>query len=332
LCLALVGCEKNTVALETPPPLKVPVSVPLEREVTDYEDFTGRTESVSWVEVRARSTGYLNKVNFKDGALVQKGQVLFEIDPRLYEMELLRADATVTQAKSRLVRLENDYQRAQNLYASKVISKEDFDRIISDRGEADATVGVALASRAMAKQHLDYTKVTAPITGIVSRRSKDPGNLIKQDDTVLTTIVAVDPMYATFEVDERTLLRLRRLVKEGAIPSIEKNEVPFRIGLADEEGFSRSGKINFVDNQVDTGTGTLRLRGTFSNADGLFSPGLFVRVRLQIGTPHKVLLIADRAIGTDQGDKYLFVVNDDNKVEYRQVTLGPLHDGLRVVE
>lgn len=331
LCIVLIGCERKAEPAAAPPPPEVQVSVPVERDVTDYEDFTGRTEAVASVEVRARATGYLDKANFKDGSIVTKGDVLFEIDPRPYESDMRRAEASVAQAKARMVRLESEFERAKGLLPSKVISKEEYDRISSDRSEAEANFALASANKTTASLHLGYTKVKAPISGLISRRLKDPGNLVKQDDTVLTTIVALDPMYATFEVDERTLLRLRRLVKQGAIPAIE-SEVPFRLGLADEDDFPQEGKINFVDNQVDAGTGTLRLRGVFPNPNQLYSPGLFVRIRLQIGAPHKVVLIADRALGTDQGQKYIYVINDKNEAVYRAVKLGPLHDGLRVIE
>jgi RND family efflux transporter MFP subunit len=328
----LLGCTSAAQEAPPPKPTEVQVSVPVVRVVTDYEDFTGRTESVASVEVRSRTTGYLDSVNFKDGSLVAKGEILFEIDPRPYQSELRRVEASLTQAEARLQRLEADFKRAQALFPQRVMSKEEFDKVAGERAEAQAAVGVAKANLGTAKLQLDFTKVTAPISGRVSRREKDPGNLIKADDTLLTTIVALDPMYATFEVDERTVLKLRRLVEAGKIPSFEEKDLPILLGLADEEGFPTKGKINFVDNKVDSGTGTLRVRGIFANPRFLFSPGLFLRVRLQIGVPHKALLIADRALGTDQGQKYLYVVNDQDVVEYRPVKIGPLHDGLRVVE
>lgn len=332
--LTISGCGPHQDAKQTAtaPPV-VYFTLPVIKEVSETEEFTGRTESVHAVEVRARVSGYLDKANFKDGAEVKQGEVLFEVDPRPYEAEYERASASVAQAEAHVVRLEADFVRAQKLLASNSISKEDYDKVFGDRAEAFANVRLAKAVQDTARLNLSFTKITSPLTGLASRRSVDPGNLIKADDTLLTTIVALDPMYATFDIDERTVLKVRRQIREGKLKSARASEVPVSIGLPDEEGYSVQGKVNFVDNRVDSSTGTLRVRCIFDNPNRLFSPGVFVRVLLRTGPTRQAIVIPDEAIGTDQGQKNIFVVNDKNVVQYRKVTTGPLAPGgLRVIE
>lgn len=347
--VTLAGCEQAESQAPPPKPPGVLVSAPTTDYITDYEDFTGRTDAVYSIDVRARVTGYLDKVNFKDGDEVKEGDVLFEIDPRPYVAELARMDATIQQGLAHLTRLEADFRRAKNLFSRNGIGREEFDKITGDRAEAEALVGVAKASRDLAKLNVTFTKVTAPISGRLSRRLVDPGNLVKADDTILTSIVSLDPMYVYFDMDERTLLRLRRLVREGKIQTRQEAEVPVLVGLSDEEGYPHRALINFSDNRVDANTGTLRVRGVIDNPPinkagnmRVFSPGLFARVRLPVGNPHKELLIPEEAIGTDQGRKYLYVVKEQKKkapnakgvdhvVEDRTVELGPPHNGMRVV-
>ena len=294
------------------------------------------------VEVRARVNGYLEKVNFKDGDEVKEGAVLFEIDPRPYEAEVARTEAAVGQSEAHYKRLEADLKRARSLVARQAIGREEFDKIVGDYAEAGASVGIAKANRDLAKLNLGFTKVTAPISGRLSRRMVDPGNLVKADETILTSIVSLDPMYVYFDVDERTLLRFRRLIAEGKIKSRTQAEIPIFAALADEEGFPHKGIIDFSENRVDPNTGTLRVRAVIANpAPRVLSPGLFMRVRLPVGTPHKALLVAEQALGTDQGRKFLYVVKPGkdkdgkavpNAAEYRPVNVGALHDGLRVVD
>jgi RND family efflux transporter MFP subunit len=313
------------------PPPEVKVSLPLSREVTDYEDFPGRTEAVNSVEIRARVTGYLTKVHFKEGADVKEGDVLFEIDARSYEAELARAEGNVAQSEGHLKRLNSDFQRASNLLAKSAMGREDYDRIVGDRTEATGAVAVAKAARDLAALNLSYTKVLAPLSGRISRRWIDPGNLVKADDTPLTSIVSLDPIYAYFDVDERTTLRLQRLVREGKGQWALGEGLPVLLGLADEEGFPRRGTINFSENRVDPDTGTWRLRALFANPDRALNPGLFVRMRLPIGVPYKATLVSEQALSTDQGQKFVYVVDDANQVAYRRVKTGRLHDGLRVI-
>ena len=335
LCLGLAGCVREPSAAPEAAPTPVTVSRPVERDVTDYADFTGRTAAVDSVEVRARVWGYLDKVNFKEGALVKEGDVLFEIDPRTYRADVERAVGTVAQFEARVHRLERDYHRAKNLLARGAVGQEEYDRYEADYREAVANLHVARANRDLAALNLDYTRVTAPVGGRVSRYAVTVGNLIQSGDqnngTLLTTIVSVDPMYAYFDVDERTVLRVRQLIREGKARSARETEWPVSLGLATEEGFPHRGTINFVDNQVNPKTGTLRVRGVFPNKDEALSPGFFARVRVPIGQAHRALLVTDRAIDNDQGQKVLYVVNEKNEVVSRPVRLGALHDGLREI-
>jgi RND family efflux transporter MFP subunit len=331
-CLGLMGCAR--APSEAPPvaPVTVTVSYPVERDVTDYADFTARIAAVDSVEVRAHVWGYLEKVNFKEGTLVKKGDVLFELDPRCYQADYDRAVANLSQAKAHLARLEADFQRAQTLIQSAAIAKADYDLALGDRNEAAAMVGVAEAALNTARLNLGYTKVTAPVSGRVSRYLVTVGNLIQSADlanvSLLTTIVSVDPMYAYFDVDERTVQRVWQSIREGKA----SRPWPVSLGLATEEGFPHRGTINFVDNQVNPKTGTLRARGVFSNNDEALSPGFFARVRVPVGPPHKALLVTDRALDNDQGQKIVYVVNDKKEVVSRPIRAGALHDGLRAIE
>jgi RND family efflux transporter MFP subunit len=332
LFLAICGCSQSTPTAAPPKPPEVHVARPVVKEVTDFEVFTGRTDAVQAVDVRARVTGYLDRTLFKDGADVKAGEVLFEIDPRTYAAEAERARGTLAQAEAHLKRLGSDYDRAVNLFARNAIGREEVDRIVGDRAEAQAAVSAAKAGVQLAELNLGFTKVTAPFDGRISRRMVDPGNLVKADDTVLTHIVALDPLYVYFDIDERTLLRLRRLIREGKMPSAREKEVSVGVGLADEDGFSLSAVIDFGDNRLDAGSGTLRVRARLVNPQRLLSPGLFVRVRLPIGPAHKALLVPEEALGSDQGQRYLLVLDDKDNVEYRRVEIGSQHDGLRVIE
>lgn len=312
LSIAFAGCARPPS--EAPPTaISVTVSHPIERDVTDYADFTGRTAVVDSVELRARVWGYLDKVNFKEGAIVQKGDVLFEIDSLTYQAALDQAEGNLASMQARVERLDSDLARARRLVGTAAISKEDFDKVVGDRGEALASREALKASVARAKLDLNYTKVTAPVSGRVSRYVVTVGNLVQAGDqgggTLLTTIVSVDPMYAYFDVDEHTALRVRQLVREGKADSPRDGGYPVSLGLASEEGHPHQGTINFVDNQVNPKTGTIRLRGVFPNKDQVLLPGLFARVRVPIGRPHNALLVNERALDTDQGQKILYVAD-----------------------
>jgi RND family efflux transporter MFP subunit len=334
--LGLTGCARAPSEAPTAAPVPVTASYPVERYVTDYADFTGRIAAVDSVEVRARVWGYLDKVNFKEGALVKTGDVLFEIDPRTYRAALAQAEGNLTSMRARLTRLNADRARAQDLLPTRAMSREEYDEVTGDRGEAATSLEALRAAVQRAKLDLEYTKVLAPVSGRVSRYNVTVGNLIQSGDqnggTVLTTIVSVDPIYAYYDVDERTVQRVSQLIREGKVKWARKTEWPVSLGLATEEGFPHQGTVNFVDNQVNPKTGTLRVRGVFPNKDEALSPGFFARVRVPIGPPRRALLVSDRALDNDQGQKILHVVNDKNEVVSRPVRLGALHDGLRAIE
>ena len=334
-CLVLAGCAREPSGGAAPTLVAVTVIYPVEREVTDYADFTGRTAAVDSVEVRARVWGYLDKVNFKEGTLVKKGDVLFEIDPRTYQTALANAEGNLASGQAKLKRLETDLARATELARTRTISPADYDKIVGDRGEAAASLQALKAAVDQAKLDLGFTKVTAPIDGRVSRYLVTVGNLVPSGQSggiVLTTIVSVDPIYVYIDVDERTVQYVRKLISEGKAKSARDADLPITLGLANDEGFPHWGALNFVDNQVNPKTGTLRVRGVFRNKDEILSPGYFARVRVPIGFAHQALLVTDRAIDTDQGQKIVYVVDQEDKVVSRSVRLGALHDGLRVIE
>jgi RND family efflux transporter MFP subunit len=335
-CLGLTGCARAPSEGPAAAPIPVTVSYPVERYVTDYADFTARIAAVDSVEVRAHVWGYLEKVNFKEGALVKKGDVLFELDPRPYQAMLNQAKAKVAQDEAQLKYDEAEYQRNLNLVRAGAVSRSDLDKTAAARGVDLANIAADRAMVASRQLDLDYTKVTAPVSGRVSRYVVTVGNLVQSGDqaggTLLTTIVSVDPMYAYYDVDERTVQRVSQLVREGKVKWARKTEWPVSLGLATEEGFPHQGTINFVDNQVNPKTGTLRVRGVFPNKDESLSPGFFARVRLPIGPPHQALLVSDRAIDTDQGQKIVYVINEKNEVVSRPIRVGELHDGLRAVD
>lgn len=333
--LLLAGCAQTPATPPAPAPPSVTVSFPVEREVTDYADFTARTAAVNSVEVRARVWGYLEKVNFKEGSLVKKGEVLFEIDPRSYQAAMEQAQALVIQAEAQLRFKESQFKRLEKLVAKGAIAREEFEQVQSERDVAAATVGTHKADLRQRQLDLGFTKVLAPISGRVSRMLVTEGNLVHSGEngggTLLTTLVSVDPIYAYFDVDEHTVLRVRQMIREGMVESARESAWPVYLGLANEDGFPRSGTINFVDNQVNPKTGTLRLRGVFSNSDRTLDPGFFGRVRLPFGQPHEAVLISDRAIDNDQGQKIVYVLSEKNEVAAQHVSTGSLHDGLREI-
>jgi len=331
--LALAGCKRQPPALAATPPPVVMVSPPVQREVTDYYEYTARTAAVTAVEVRARVSGYLVKVNFQEGVVVKKGDLLFQIDPRPFQAVLDQAKGQVAQWEAKLARAEADVARDERLLPKGAASQKDLDQAVADRGEARAAIQSARAAVDRAALDLEFTRVTAPINGRISRHLIDEGNLVTADTTLLTTLVSIDPMYAYFDADEGSVLRVRQLIREGKVQSArDVATVPVLLALANEPGFPHRGTINFVDNQVNPQTGTLRLRGVFPNEPEVLAPGYFARVRLLIGQTHGALLVTDRAIDTDQGQKIVYVVNDKNEVVSRPISLGALHDGLRVIE
>ncbi len=334
LTFFLAGCQQNAAKPPAAKPAEVIVSPAIVKSVTDYEDFTGTLEAFKKIDITSRVTGYLEKVNFTEGGLVKKDDVLFEIDPRPAQAELDKAEAAVVQAEARAKRLAGDYQRAQDLLRSRSISKEEFEKVAGDMEEAKAAVGVAAAGRASAKLTFAYTKVLAPIDGRAGRTMLNEGNLVKADMTMLTTVVTQNPIHAYFDVDERsTIDKLRRLAKEGALPTSKSDRILVKMALADDQGFPYEGEVDFVDNAIDPATGTQRLRGVFDNKSGLFKPGLFVRIRFQVGVPRQAVVVKELGVGTDQGQKYVYIVDDKNEVIRQEIKkTGSLDDGWRVVE
>ena len=330
LCL-LAGCERPKPPVVPTKPPEVIVAHPTEETVVDTEDFTGRTEAVARVELRSRVTGYLDGIHFKDGADLKKGDLLFTIDPRTYQAELERAQASVRQAEATYSRTKKDFDRMSGLRSTGAVTQEEYDRFAGDYAVADAAVGVSKAALSLARQNLDFTRVTAPFDGRISRRQADVGNLVKADDTLLSEMLQLAPIYVNFDVDDRTLLRIRRLVREGKVTSARNNETVVKVGTPDRDTYDLSATVDFIDTKLDPGAGTLRLRAVMANKDTLLSPGLFVRVRLPVGNEYKAVLVPEEAVGTDQGEKFVYVIQGADSVEYRPVKLGAQHGAKRVV-
>jgi RND family efflux transporter MFP subunit len=311
---------------------QVTVSRPVQRQVAHYEDLAGRVQPVESVVLRARVTGFLDKVSFKEGEDVKRGDLLFTIDSREFQSETVRAETVLSRAEGRRHQTAAALDRAKKLQASGALGQEELAKFQADRDDAEGLLREAQASLEVCKLKQSFCQVTAPISGRIGRSLLTPGNLVKADETILANIVSVDPMYVFFSLDERTVLRLRRLALEGKLKSPQKWELRVFLGMADEKGYPRQGTINFVDNRVDPNTGTLQVRAVFPNTDGMLLPGLFVRLRLPIGVPHEALLVPEKAIGSDQGQKFLYVVNQQNRVVFRRVlVVGAQHDGLRVI-
>jgi RND family efflux transporter MFP subunit len=333
-CVLLNACQQQQASAPPPPPPKVTVSQPVVREVVEWDEYTGRLEAVESVEVRARVSGYLQTVHFTDGAIVKKGALLFVIDPRPYQAELNRAKAALEQAIARHERTQKDFARAQQLVKSRAISEEEVDTRGADQREARESVQAARAAVEAARLNVEFTEVKAPISGRIGRHLVTQGNLINggtAESTFLTTIVSLDPIYCYFEADERSYLKYVRLSRTGERPSSRDVRNPAYLALANETGFPHQGYIDFVDNRLDPNTGTMMGRAVLPNPELMLTPGLFARVRITGSGKYKALLLPDEAFGTDQTQRFAFVVNDQNTVEYRQVELGPMSDGLRVV-
>lgn len=338
-CLLAMGCEAPPAKLqETELPI-VTVAPPVQKMVTETENFDGRTEAVDSVEVRARVSGYLDKVAFKPGSEVKKDDLLYEIDRRPYQTEVDQAKANVSRAEAAQKKAQAEYDRSRRLQrmGTDAISAEEVERALAMRDEATAAVASNKAALERAELNLNFTRVLAPVAGRISKTLVTEGNLVTADSTLLTTIVSQAPIYATFEVPDRTVQRFQRLIREGRMTSARtQKDVPVLLGLPGEIGYPHPGTIDFVDNQVNPGTGTLKVRGIFPNEDGMLAPGLFVRIQLPIGKPRPALLVSDRVIGVDQGQKFVLVVQKDQAgkdvVDYRAIKTGERFDGLRVVE
>jgi multidrug efflux system membrane fusion protein len=323
----LSGCEEATgKTAEAPAAGGPPVSaaVVVEKTINETQEFSGRLEAIEQVQIRPRVGGYITAINFKQGGTVRKGDVLFVIDPRPYQAEANRAEAAAHSARAKADLAKLELARSEKLLADKAIAQREYDEKASSFKELDASARAAQAQYEAAALNLSYTKVTSPIDGRVGKAEITLGNLVDAS-AVLTSVVSLDKIYASFDGDEDTYLRV------GAAAHAGKPAV-VRIGLANETGFPHEGKLEFVDNQLDTKSGSVRMRATLANSDGALVPGLFARVQLSEGESAKpALLITDRAVGTDQNRKFVFVVGADSKAEYRAVQLGPQANGLRVV-
>jgi RND family efflux transporter MFP subunit len=335
LILLLAACtQQSAPPSTTPPPPKVTVSQPLSRDVMEWEEYTGRLEAVESVEVRARVSGYLQSVNFKDGGLVKKGDLLFVVDPRPYQAELQRTKAELAMATARFEQAEKDFARAQLLLRSRAMSEEEVDTRLSARRQAHESIQAARATVEAAQLNVEFTQVRAPISGRISRNFVSVGNLITggaAQSTILTTLVPLDPIYCYFETDERTYLKEIRRSHNGTGGNSQEARTPVYLALADEVEFLHKGSVDFIDNRLDPNTGTITARAVIPNPSLTLTPGLFARVRMPTSDTYRALLLPPEAVGSDLSQQFVFVVNDQNLAEYRQVTLGPMIDGSRVI-
>jgi len=333
--VGLSGCKSEANTAPQVPAPQVSVASALERDVTEWDEFTGRLEAVESVEVRPRVTGYIESVNFTEGSTVKKGDLLFVIDPRPYRAELSKAEAELARAMARSELAVSDEARSEKLLDIRAVSREEYDSRVNASREAQADVAAARAAVDSAKLNLEFTRITAPISGRVSKAVVTAGNLVTGGSnaaTLLTTVVSLDPMYVTFEGDEQIYLKYNELSRRGERASSRDQANPVLMGLANENGYPHHGAMVFVDNQVDPRTGTIRARASFDNKDGFLTPGLFARVKLLGHNSYRAVLVDDRAIGTDQSQKFVYVIDAQNKVTYRPVQVGRLDDGLRIVE
>lgn len=323
LAFLLAACSPP--APQAPPPPAVTVAPAIGRVVNEWDEFTGRIQAVDYVEVRPRVSGFIDKVAFTEGKEVRQGEVLFVIDQREYRDALERAKAEYTRASTQADLAKSEAGRAEGLIKENAISREEYDARVSAVAQANANAAAAEAALRTAQLNLDWTMVRAPISGRVSRAEVTRGNVVSNGNpaTLLTTIVSLDPVYVYFEADEQAYLRNRATVRAA--------KTPVRMGLADEAGFPHTGYVDFVDNQLNPGTGTIRARAVFNNKDRLFTPGLFARVQLLGAGKLDAVLVQDGAVGTDQDRKFVYLVKPDSTIDYRKVELGRIVDGLRVI-
>ncbi len=335
--LLFSGCSRSDAKPETvdaTPPPEVTVITPIVQEVTDWDEFTGRLASPETVEIRARVSGYLETVHFTEGAEVKAGDLLFTIDPRPYEAVVQQMEARVASSRSRAELTAQELENVAKLHGNGAISAEDYDRRGKAAAEAAAVLKGAEAELRQAKLNLEFTGIRSPVAGRVSDARVTMGNLITgggTEPTLLTTVVSLDPIYCYIEADERSVLRYRQMHREGKRVSAQFGRVEAEMELAIESGFPHKGYIDFVDNVLDSTTGTIRARAVFPNPDKLMAPGFFARVRVPGSSNYEGLLVPDRSIADDQGTSFVWVVASDNTAHYRKVTTGPLLNGFRVI-
>ena len=332
----LAGCAAPAAQDAAPQAPSVTAAQAIARDVTEWNEFTGRLEAVHHVDVRPRVSGLVSAVHFTEGASVRRGDPLFEIDRRPFEAEVERLRAELLRAQASRRRTASERDRATRLSAENAIAAEEHDRRNSSAEEAEAQVSATEAALRAAELNLEFTRVVAPIDGRVGRAIVTEGNLVSSgpgEATLLTTLVSLDPMYASFEIDEQSFLAFQKEtgLRSTEVPGLKPRPTSVRMGLAGEDDFPRRGRLDFLDNQLDTATGTIRVRAVFSNTDRALTPGLFVRLRMTGGRSYRGVLVKDEAIGTDLDKRFVYLVGADHAVTYRPVTLGPLVNGLRVV-
>ncbi len=332
ICSAVLSGCRPSESGSAPPPPKVTVAKPVQTDVVDYAEFTGKTKAIEFVEIRARVRGFLQSVDFTDGSMVEKGDLLFAIEREPFQARLDAAKAKFKQTEAKLKLTEANLARAEKLVTNRTISREEYQTNVAHREAAAAELLENRADIEQAIIDLNYTVIQSPISGRVSRRLVDPGNLVGAgENTLLTTIVKMDPMYVYFDVSERVVLNLLQWQRENPDGKDENEQWKVYVGLENEDGYPHEGKIDFIDNRVDPTTGTALVRGVFPNKDGFLYPGLFVRVRVPQEIQKDALLVSERAICTDLGGKYVLVVGKDNIVQQQPVELGTLVDGKRVI-
>ncbi|MDD2047603.1 multidrug efflux RND transporter periplasmic adaptor subunit MexE [Pseudomonas putida] len=325
--LVMSACGRTPEAVQAPAAAKVSVAKVLEQPINEWDEFTGRLEAPETVEVRPRVSGQIDQVTFTEGAQVKQGDLLFQIDPRPFQAEVRRLEAQLQQARATAIRSENEARRGERLRSSNAISAELAESRSSAAAEARAGVAAIQAQLDLARLNLSFTRVTAPISGRVSRAQFTAGNIVSADVTPLTSVVSTDKVYAYFDADERVYLKYTQLARNGQ----RGQSTPVYLGLSNETGNPHLGQMNFVDNQVNPKTGTIRGRAVFDNTDGQFTPGLYARLKLVGSATYSAVLINDEAVGTDLGKKFVLVMDQDNKAAYRAVELGPKLEGLRIV-
>lgn len=328
--LTACGGTTDSTSAQGPAP-NVKIAQPLSRDTTEWDEYTGRVEAINAVDIRARISGYLEKVNFTAGEKVKKGDLLFQIDPKPFKAQLNFALAELDQAKTKRELAKNDLARAEKLFRAKAISAEEYDARSKGLQETAAAVDSADAKAYSARLNLEFTEVRAPITGRISRELITAGNLISADSTLLTSIVSTNPVYVYADADEQSILKYRRQIQQNGHSAADLKGTPVELAVADETDFPHQGHIDYVSPREDSSTGTVTLRGVFANPDELLSPGFFARIRVRGSAPYAAILLPDRAIGTDQTQRFVWIMNQENQVEYRKIILGAHIGQLRVI-
>lgn len=333
LAAALTACQGGEQGGNgTPPPAGVGVAEVVVEPIVEWDDFTGRIQAVESVELTPRITGYLDEVHFTEGAIVEQGDLLFTIDDREYRAVVNERRAAAARARTRLEVATQDFERAEKLAAARAVSTEELEQRRGEYRQAESDLAAAEAALDAAELNLEFTRVTAPAAGRVGEALIRPGNLVAPGESILTTLVSIDPIHVVFEGDERIYLKYQAQARAGERPSSRDVPNPVKVGLSSDEGFPFTGHMDFVDNQVDPSTGTIQGRALIDNPDGYLIPGLFARVRLLGSSEYEATLIHEAAVLTDQERKYVYVVGDDNTATRRDVVLGREVEGLRVVE